>query len=156
MLLEIFNSILHAHEIDGGAPFNFRLGQQFAQCLFDCNLVDLKYKGPMFTWRSGSIYERLDRALANTQWQCLFPNSSIINIPLLFSDHFGVWLKPKSDMERSHDNYFKFLGPWLDNDGFHDQVVRAWRFGDPWKTNIHRLTTSLSCWNHEVYGNIFR
>lgn len=62
-----FNAVLHPHEKEGGSPFNQRVGQSFAQCIFDCNLVDLGFKGPLFTWRSGALQERLDRALGNVQ-----------------------------------------------------------------------------------------
>lgn len=61
-----FNAVLHSHEKEGGGAFNPRAGQSFAQCIFDCNLLDLGYKGPLFTWHSGALKERLDRALGNT------------------------------------------------------------------------------------------
>lgn len=63
-----FNAVLHPHEKEGGGAFNQRLAQSFANCIFDCSLVDLGSNGPLFTWRSGSLRERLDRALGNTQW----------------------------------------------------------------------------------------
>lgn len=63
-----FNSVLHPHEKEGGGNFNTRAGQWFAQCIFYCNLLDLGYMGPSFTWRSGNLRERLDRALCNSQW----------------------------------------------------------------------------------------
>lgn len=67
-----FNSVLHPHEKVGGGDFNIRACQRFAHCIFDCNLLDLGYKGPLFTWRSGNLKERLDRALCDSQWQALF------------------------------------------------------------------------------------
>lgn len=44
-----FNSVLHAHEKIGGGAFNNRAGQKISQCILYCNLVDLGYKGPMYT-----------------------------------------------------------------------------------------------------------
>lgn len=88
-----FNSVLHSHEKSGSGDFNQRSGQKFADCIFDCGLVDLGYKGPIFTWRSGALRERLDRALGNVRWQELFPSSSVVNLPLPSSDHCGLWLK---------------------------------------------------------------
>lgn len=92
-----FNAVLHVYEKEGGGMFNNRAGQSFSQCIFDCNLVDLRYKGPLYTCRSGTLKERLDRALGNPQWQSLFPNSSIVNVPLLSSNHCGVWIRPQGD-----------------------------------------------------------
>lgn len=150
-----FNSVLHAREKEGGRAFNHRAGQQFAQCIFDCNLVDLGCKGPFFTWRSSTLKERLDRALGNTQWQSLFPNCSIINVPMLSSDHCGVWLKPMGDHDVSNKPYFKFLGPWLEHEDFHVQVQNAWQLGDSWNSNISHLSKSLDQWNRNVFGNLF-
>lgn len=65
-------------------------------------------------------------------------------------------MKPEGEMECPYHNYFKFLAPWLEHDGFHHQVEQAWKVRDPWNSNIRRLTTSLARWNNDVYGNIFR
>lgn len=105
-----FNDVLHAYEKEGGGVFNNRVAQSFSQCIFDCNLVDLGYKGPLYNWRSGTLKERLDRALGNPQWQSLFPNSSIVNSPLLSFDHCGVWIRPQGDFSIRDQDYFKFLG----------------------------------------------
>lgn len=151
-----FNTVLHAHEKEGGGVFNQRAAQNFSQCIFDCNVIDFGFKGPLFTWRSGAFRERLDRALGNAQWQSLFPNSSVVNIPLLSSDHCGVWLRPEGE-PHSHDHgYFKFLGSCLEHDDFPAQVKNVWRNSDPWPINISRLTNCLIHWNREVYGNIFK
>lgn len=151
-----FNSVLHAHEKEGGGEFNMRAGQRFAQCLFYCNLLDLGCKGPLFTWRSGSLKERLDRALCNSQWQNLFPCCSVINLPLLSSDHCGVWIKLEGDPQKNDQRYFKFLGPWLEHEDFHSQVCSSWRNSDSWNINIARLSKTLSTWNRTVFGNIFQ
>lgn len=106
-----FNVFLHAHDKEGGREFNVRAGQRFTQCIFDCNLVDLGYKGPLFTWKSSTLRERLDRALSNSQWQNIIPDSTVINLPLLSLDQCGVWIKLKGDLSSSNKKYFKFLGP---------------------------------------------
>lgn len=112
---------------------NHRVGQAFAQCIFDCNLIDLGYKGPLFTWRS-----------------------SVVNVPLLSLDHCGVWLRPQGDFFTRDHEYFKFLGSWLEHDDFGPQVRNAWRYLDSWSANIAHLTSRLSTWNREIYGNLFK
>lgn len=138
-----FNSVLHAYEKSGGAEFNRRVGQKFGDCIFDCGLADLGYHGPIFTWKSGELRQRLDHALGNTKWQKAFPFSSVVNLPLPSSDHYGVWLKLGNAPHFTNDKYFKFLGSWLDHDNFHVQVQNAWRNSDTWQDNITRLQTTL-------------
>lgn len=139
----------------GGETANQRTMHNFAQCIFDCSLVDLGYKGPLFTWHSGSLKECLDWALGIASWQSLFPNSSVVNLPLLASDHCGIWLRPIGISLQTDQHYFKFLGGWLEHEDFHIQVKNAWRTSDAWDENISRLTDCLARWNHKVYGNLF-
>lgn len=72
------------------------------------------------------------------------------------SDHCGIWLKLGNPPSLTYNNYFKFLGPWLDHDDFHVQVHNAWRDSDDWVTNINRLQHILRSWNRDVYGDIFK
>lgn len=126
----------------------------FAGCILDCNLLDLGFSGPPFTWKSGQLLERLDRVLCNPAWQNLFPETSITHLPLPTSDHCGLWLRPiRSDRRQG---YFKFLGPWLDHPTFKTEVANSWHSTDSWCTNLIRTTYNLSLWNKEVFGNIFR
>ena len=51
---------------------------EFRDTLLNCNLHDLGFVGPKFMWnnmRKGGnfINERLDRVLANENWQAIFP-----------------------------------------------------------------------------------
>lgn len=120
-----FNSILHPNEKSGVGAFNSRAGAIFSQGISDCNLIDLGFKGPMFTWKSGSLCQRLDWALGNPIWQDLFPNSSIINLPLATSDHCGVWVNLEGATQ-PREGSFKFLGPWLAHEDFNNQLLGAW------------------------------
>lgn len=69
-MLGDFNDILSCDEKWGGnKPSNSRMFE-FKNCLNACNMIDLGFSGPKFTWSnchdvSSLIMERLDRALAN-------------------------------------------------------------------------------------------
>lgn len=41
----------------------------FEECLNECNLMDLGFKGPPYTWVRGDLRERLDRVVCNPDWQ---------------------------------------------------------------------------------------
>lgn len=102
-----FNSVLYAAEKMGGAPINRAATTRFHDCLTSCNLVDLGAKGTPFTWQRGDLWERLDRSVANTSWRTMFPEASVTNIPLPFSDHCALWVRMNA--ERSSHKPFKFL-----------------------------------------------
>lgn len=60
-----FNEILHDGEKRGGRCRDSKLMEDFRDVLQDCDLTDLGFKGPQFTWWNGrdnsnSISERLD------------------------------------------------------------------------------------------------
>ena len=52
----------------------------FSECLDTCNMVDLGFNGPRFTWTnrkdiSDLVQERIDRCFANPSWCANFPNA---------------------------------------------------------------------------------
>jgi hypothetical protein len=84
-----FNEVLFAHEKEGGAA-------RAPGCMEDTKLGDLGFVGDPFTWRNnwhlaqGYVRERLDRAVANVEWRCLFPLYKVINGDPRHSDHRPV------------------------------------------------------------------
>jgi hypothetical protein len=73
-----FNEILFSHEKEGGRQRNQICMHRFRKTLEYCQLKDLGYEGDMYTWRNHNhvaenyIRERLDRAVANSQWRSHF------------------------------------------------------------------------------------
>ncbi|XP_074315205.1 uncharacterized protein LOC141651389 [Silene latifolia] len=60
-------------------------------------LVDIPFFGPRFTWMNGQlgencIMERLDRDYATQDWFEVFPHTSLLNLPILISDHSPIIL----------------------------------------------------------------
>lgn len=68
----------------------------FRDALDHNNLRDISYKGPLFTWNNGRtngyIEERLDRFVANLEWQDIFRNAVVENIIWDSSDHYPICL----------------------------------------------------------------
>lgn len=60
-----------------------------------CNLQDLGYMGPSFTWQRARIEERLDRALENDYWISAFPQSLVSFLSRVKSDHRPILLRTK-------------------------------------------------------------
>lgn len=67
-----FNEIIHAKDKLGGRNINSNCAKLFWQCLNQCSMVDLGFKGSKYTWTNKRysrkkyiIFERLARCFAN-------------------------------------------------------------------------------------------
>jgi hypothetical protein len=75
--------------------------QDFCQCLIDCELTNLGYKGYPFTWsnkREGSdnIQVRLDRGTSTASFLELFPHAQVEHIMTEESDHMALLIRTES------------------------------------------------------------
>jgi hypothetical protein len=80
-----FNEVLYQHEQLGGNPRNEGQMSAFRECLMDCGLTDLGYKGYSFTWsnrREGdaNVQVRLYRGVATASFLDLFPDSHVEHV----------------------------------------------------------------------------
>ena len=60
VVLGDFNEILYPSEKEGGMARPLGMMREFRECLMDCGLEDLGYKGDLFTWKRGEIRERVN------------------------------------------------------------------------------------------------
>lgn len=65
-----FNCILYHHERAGGSSGLHRDSDLFAEFINNCEVTDMGFVGPAFTWTRGleasnAVYKRLDRVLIN-------------------------------------------------------------------------------------------
>jgi hypothetical protein len=87
-----FNEVLTQTEKWGGRG---RLDKQmvdFQQALEYCELFDMGYRGPKYTWSNCQesqffIKEMLDRGVANNGWYELFPEAEVLVETTSTSDH---------------------------------------------------------------------
>lgn len=112
-----FNCILNSGEKRGGRPFASSSYNPFSNFMDSCGLIDLGFKGQKFTWsnnRDGvaKICERLDRAIANTEWQSLFPRSRITHLLRSSSDQSPILLNTDGDVF-SYLEPFRFEAMWI-------------------------------------------
>lgn len=108
MAIEDFNAIFSTNEKTSGLSPGKRC-PHFWEFMDSVDLIDLGFKGPLFTWHQGNLFERLDRALANEAWFRNFPNSSITHLSKIKSDlrPLLLVLKPKIIWPRGRP--FRFL-----------------------------------------------
>ncbi|GLT60394.1 hypothetical protein SLA2020_331610 [Shorea laevis] len=91
-----FNDVTSQSEKFGGSPIPLYRMRAYIDCMNSCNVIDLGFNGPKFTWvnmrNDGIIRERLDRAWCNPAWKVMFPEASIHHLPRLSSDHCPLLL----------------------------------------------------------------
>lgn len=141
-----FNEIIAQNEKWGGKDPKLYRMTAFSESMERCNLIDLGFKGPRFTWfnkrKKNPIFERLDRAWVNNLWIIAFPESTIHHLQRLSSDHNPILLNTKPNITKNKNlkKPFKFetmrlLEPdfeslinqnWaLDNSDFHEKKFKS-------------------------------
>ena len=90
-----FNDIASIDEKWSGAQFCLSKARLFVERVDAFSLFDMGATGVRFTWfrkvhGKVTIRERLDRVLVNTPAQLLFPESRLVNLPSLCSDHHPI------------------------------------------------------------------
>lgn len=159
-----FNSILSQHEKIGGKPFASPSQPSGLQLFMNHNgLADLGYYGPKFTWsnkRHGNmhIHERLDRGIANSMWTLLFPDATILHLPINSSDYAPLLLNTSSPRKSSKP--FKFEEFWARDTSSLEVIKQAWDIsisGTPAYVLTQKLKNvkkNLKIWNRECFGHI--
>lgn len=93
----------------------------FRDCLEDCELVDLGYSRPKYTWNNrqegeNNVKVRLDRAVANGQFMQLFDYCHVENVITSSSDHYVILLSfgshPFSNVQKSFSQNFRYEAMW--------------------------------------------
>ena len=120
-----FNEILRSHEKKGGRARPEVQMRDFYETLDECGFSNLGFIGKKFTLCKRltggvTVWERLDRAIANYEWISLFPGYSVAHLNTVFSDH-----KPLS----------------IHMEGMPIQNQRPWRFEQVWLNDESCRTT---------------
>ncbi|KAK3010773.1 hypothetical protein RJ639_011993 [Escallonia herrerae] len=158
-----FNDIANSTEKWGGIPTSRNRCSTFVNRINSCQLLDLGFQGPLFTWfrnRNGHCYlkERLDRGLCNRQWRLNFPEAFIKHLPRTHSDHCPILIDTKGETPPAHSlRPFRFKAAWLTHPDFNRLVKDNWIYEQQdVQGTICRFVESVKSWNFHVFGNIFR
>ncbi|KAL0399895.1 UNVERIFIED_CONTAM: hypothetical protein Sradi_2332800 [Sesamum radiatum] len=129
-----FNEILIQHEKTGGIRLEWQI-KNFRTALQRCGLADMGFEGPKFTWwnrmeHPHTVRARLDRACGNGQWLALVPETRIMHLPLIHSDHRPLLVdtqpRPATTTTTSKKR-FRFEAMWLRSLGYEETVRHAWQ-----------------------------
>ena len=125
LMLGDFNEVLCDDDKFGGNHVNLNRALEFKDYLDECNMVDLGFAGPKFTWTncrpiSSLILERIDRCFANLVWRILYPEALVTHLPRTISDHCPVLIEMCRVRVNQQNKPFRFQTMWLFHQDFRE------------------------------------
>ena len=125
-----FNEILRSHEKKGGRARPEVQMRDFCETLDECGFSNLGFIGKKFTLCKRltggvTVWERLDRAIANHEWISLFPGYSVTHLDTVFSDHKPLSIHMEG-MPIQNQRPWRFEQVWLNDESCHTTVEAAW------------------------------
>ncbi|XP_028785100.1 uncharacterized protein LOC114741006 [Neltuma alba] len=150
-----YNATITNDERKGGATRNPIGSKAFRSFIAHAGLLDLGYTGPKYTWKRGNLLVRLDRALCNQQWLESHPNTEVMHLPMIQSDHRPILIQLKGEQQVTKPP-FRFFAPWISHPNFKDLVTLTWTEGRSLVENIEHFTLAVQDWNHNTFGIIGR
>lgn len=120
-------------------------------------MVDLGFVGPKFTWNHGSDAAhrrsaRLDKDLANTEWQQRFAEASLTHYTHAYSDHCPLLRTTPVRSSALGERPFIFEATWLSDRRFMEFVEANWNKNIPLHAALNCFTAHVRKWNKEVFG----
>ncbi|XP_062118423.1 uncharacterized protein LOC133832049 [Humulus lupulus] len=145
LVLGDFNDILSKDERIG-TKVKFNSSNEFARCVADCCLEDVKFSGNFFTWTNKQhgddrIFSKIDRILANQAWLDVFSAAEAVFLSEGMFDHCPGLLTVYQE-EFNGKKLFKYFIMWSSFPGFGDRVKCCWnhhRSGTPMYQVVSKL-----------------
>nr|XP_023903392.1 uncharacterized protein LOC112015243 [Quercus suber] len=160
IMLGDFNEVLCEEDKFGGNHVNLNRALEFKDCLDECNMLDLGFAGPKYTWTNrrpiiSLILERIDRCFASLGWRLLYPEAVVTHLPRTFSDHCLVLVELYKLNANNFNKLFCFQMIWLLHPDFYRVVQQAWYEDRALQTAVLDFVDRVKKWNVEVFGNLF-
>lgn len=131
--------------------------KDFRECIVNCNLTELQTVGRSFTWTSGHVYSRIDRALANDEWVMNMPTVQVLLMDPQCSDHSPLSIEvevPKDSQKRP----FKYYNCIAQHPEFHNKVLQRWTIqGKGMKgvwNNLKQVRREMTKINQQEYRGV--
>nr|XP_023928564.1 uncharacterized protein LOC112039890 [Quercus suber] len=155
-----FNEPFLGEDKFGGRAVSVNNSLLFKECLDRCNMVDLGFAGPRFTWTnkrevSALIQERIDRFFVNPEWWHLFPEAHVTHLTRCHSNHCPDLLESTLRKAVHLSCPFKFQSFWLSDISVPGIVALAWRNAFHLAGAVEKFAKDATVWNKNHFGNIF-
>ena len=147
-----FNEPLLGEDKFGGRPVNISRSLLFKDCLDKCNMVDLGFSGPRYTWTNrreinNLIQERIDRYFMNPSWCLLYLDARVSHLTRCHSDHCPVLLETIPRQTTFLNRHFRFQSFWLSDPSFPQVVTKAWSRDGNLSASIVSFINEATHWN---------
>ena len=124
-----FNVVRTSDEKYGGKSISHQHSTALNDCIFYCNLFDIKWTGHHLTWSNNQggnkrICCKLDRAMVNPQWIAQFQISEAIFLDPSISDHSPILVKI-ANKKNFGPKPFRFINAWMDHPEFLDIIKKS-------------------------------
>jgi len=99
----------------------------FNDAIGHLGLVELQIKGSAFTWstmQNEPLLEQLDWFFTSVNWTIDYPNTEVIPMAKITSDHIPCKVTIGTSITRC--NIFRFENFWTEHAGFFDTVQNQW------------------------------
>ena len=121
-----FNAMLNKDEKIGGAKNKLTGFKKFYSWMRDCSMIDMGFLGSQFTWKRGTIQERLDRFVCNRDWKSNVQKDQVLHLPRIRSDHCPLMLN-FMESGRCHTKKILFhLAAWETHPDWTSFMDRQW------------------------------
>ncbi|KAJ1436291.1 Zinc knuckle CX2CX4HX4C [Sesbania bispinosa] len=156
------NQVMSNDEKRGGNLIPESILRGFGECVQLFGLIDLGYVGPKFTWDNRqkeelNIKARLDRFLACSRWQDMFPSSVVYHLGHCPSDHCPILLDTNNRPggRRGKPNVLRFEKIWADDIECEQVLLEGWsKGGGELHSNMTSCLQVLESWGSRKFGDI--
>ena len=155
-----FNEPLMEGDKFRGRAINVSRSLLFKECLDKCNMIDIGFSGPRFTWTNkrnvqALIQKRINRFFVNPSWCLMYLKAKVIHLTRCHSDHCPVLLDMHPRVVVNRKKPFKFQTCWLSDPTFPNIVSQAWRQHPMLADAIDSFSKEAEKWNRTHFGNVF-
>lgn len=156
-----FNEVISQADKRGGRKVRDRGPHSVSNLINACELIDLGFMGPSFTWtnsreREKNIMERLDRVWSNREWQLIFTDAQVQHLPKTHSNHHPLNLILEETKFKKKEVQGRFQLAWATHQDFRRLVEDTWNKSMSMQLNLGNLMIKAKEWNRNVFGNIFQ
>ena len=127
--------------------------------------MDMGFVGSKYTWSKHfdngvSIWERLDRGMANNSWFLKFPGAKVHHLSCNTSDHLPLFFNLFGLEIHVKQKIFKFEEMWLSNSRCGETIEIAWRHLKRRNSDniilqkVAKCEKDLTWWNNNCFGNV--
>ena len=154
-----FNKPLVQEDKFGGRGVSVNRSLAFKDCLDLCNMVDMGFFGPRYTWTNkrdvnNLILERIDRFFMNPNWCVLYSDAKVTHLPRCHSDHCPVLMESLPFRTIHLNRPFRFQEFWLSDMSFPNIVAGAWSCNRKLAESTEVFSKEATLWNKNHFENI--